>query len=325
MANDSRWLREARWGVFVHFLAEHNLGQPITPDQWNQLVDGFDVECLADQLQTAGAGYLIFTIGQNSGYFCAPNPVYDELVGYSESHCSRRDLMSDLYAALHQRGIHLIAYLPGGAPEQDAQAVARLQWQKGGPDRLIDFQRHWEAICRCWSERWGTKVRGWWIDGCWFADTMYRFNDEPNFKSFAAALKAGNPDALVAFNPGLRLPCLESMTPYEDMTCGEGLDVLYIGTYERNAEGWWGPYYDFRDGTVNGVQLHIYLSLKAYLKDVPWYNCPPRFPQELVNGYTRYLNERGGVISWETPIAATGELKAPFYRQLVELGNALRR
>lgn len=323
MAADSRWLRETKWGVFVHFLAEHYLDQPITPAKWNRLVDDFNVERLADQLKSAGAGYLIFTIGQNSGYFCAPNAVYDDLVGYSESHCSHRDLLADLYEALHQRGIHLIAYLPGGAPEQDAQAVARLEWQKGGPDRLVNFQRKWEAICRTWSERWGTKVRGWWMDGCWFADAMYRFDDEPNFKSFAAALKAGNSDSLVAFNPGIRLAAIESMTPYEDMTCGECLDVLYVGTYERTGDGGWGDYVDFRDGTVNGVQLHIYLSLKAYLKGVKFYDSPPRFPQELVIGYTRYLNERGGVISWETPITATGELKPLFFRQLTELGRAI--
>lgn len=324
MPADSRWFRQARWGVFAHFLAEHYLDQPITPARWNRLVDRFDVERLANQLQGAGAGYLIFTIGQNSGYFCAPNPVYDELIGHPESHCSRRDLMDDLHAALRRRGIALLAYLPAGAPDQDPQAVARLEWRKGGPDRLVNFQRKWEAVCRAWSERWGKKVRGWWIDGCWFADAMYRFDGAPNFKSFAAALKAGNPAALVAFNPGIRLPCIESMSPHENTTCGECLDVLRIGTYERSFDGGWGNYYDFRDGKVNGAQLHIYLSLKSYVKGVRFSEALPRFPQELVVGYTRYLNERGGVISWEAPLAASGAIKPPFLRQLVALGQAMR-
>ena len=51
----------------------------------------------------------------------------------------------------------------------------------GGDPRMVD--------------RWGQKVWGWWFDGCYFADAMYRHPDAPNFASFAAAAKAGNPDA----------------------------------------------------------------------------------------------------------------------------------
>ena len=51
--------------------------------------------------------------------------------------------------------------------------------------RLAEFQRKWEAVIREWSLRWGKSVSGWWIDGCYFADQMYRFDDEPNFASFA--------------------------------------------------------------------------------------------------------------------------------------------
>ena len=49
---------------------------------------------------------------------------------------------------------------------------------------------------------------------------MYRFDDEPNFASLAAALKAGNPHAIVAFNPGVKIPVI-CYTKYEDYTAGE--------------------------------------------------------------------------------------------------------
>ena len=45
-------------------------------DQWNDLVDHFDVEALADQLKSIGAGYHVLTIGQNSGYYLSSNAVY---------------------------------------------------------------------------------------------------------------------------------------------------------------------------------------------------------------------------------------------------------
>jgi len=50
-----------------------------------QGVDGFDVNGLADQLASVGAGYYVITLGQNSGYFCSPNAAYDGFVGISQA------------------------------------------------------------------------------------------------------------------------------------------------------------------------------------------------------------------------------------------------
>ena len=66
--NRAEWMQPARWGVMTHFLAEW-----INPEahrsvaDWNVMVDGFDVETLAQQLESSGAGYYLITIGQNSG------------------------------------------------------------------------------------------------------------------------------------------------------------------------------------------------------------------------------------------------------------------
>jgi len=52
------WMRQARWGVMTHFLAEwikpeaHNSAQA-----WNDMVNGFDVEGLADRNKSTGDGY----------------------------------------------------------------------------------------------------------------------------------------------------------------------------------------------------------------------------------------------------------------------------
>ena len=46
-----------------------------------ELVDGFDVERLAEQLESVGARYYLITIGQNSGYYLSPNATYDRFVG----------------------------------------------------------------------------------------------------------------------------------------------------------------------------------------------------------------------------------------------------
>jgi hypothetical protein len=142
------WMRKARWGVMTHYLADWRARVDKTEmsvETWNELVDHFDVEGLAEQLKSVGAGYHILTIGQNSGYYACPNPTYDRLTGIQPSKCSRRDLIGDMARTLQKRGISLIAYLPSGAPGQDAAARTALR-AEGAGRRNRDFQLKWEQV-----------------------------------------------------------------------------------------------------------------------------------------------------------------------------------
>ncbi len=201
-------MKEAKWGVMNHYLADWQArvhGLTMSVEEWNRLIDSFDVEGLASQLQSAGASYYQISIGQNSGYYLSPNATYDTLTGIQPSKCSRRDLVADLYGALHKRGIRLMVYLPSGAPGQDKAADAALEW-RNGPYPNGEFQDKWEQIIQEWSRRWGNKVAGWWFDGCYFPNTMYRSPEAPNFATFAAAARAGNPDRDSRLQSGRGLP-----------------------------------------------------------------------------------------------------------------------
>ena len=302
------WFRDARWGVFTHYLCANDL----SADDWNRQVDQFDVDALAAQLAATGMSYYFITIGQNSGHFCAPNAAYDDIVGIHPSKCSRRDLIADLYDALTPRGIKLLVYLPAGAPAADPIAVERLEWEWGfegrWPDswntartgkRLASFQTKWEAIVSEWSLRWGEKIHGWWIDGCYFADEMYRHpdGDAPNFASFTAALKAGNHASLVAYNPGVLVPVI-SHSECEDFTAGEISDAFPV------CPGRW----------VNGAQYHILSYLGEW-----WGGGAPRFTDGFVRGYTEYVNSKGGVVTWDVPIDKTGVIPQAYIEQLKQL------
>jgi hypothetical protein len=309
MRADTGWFQECGWGVFTHYLTEAE-----TPaEMWNEQVDRFDVKGLAEQLKRTGTRYYFITIGQNSGHFCAPNPTYDRFVGSQPSKCSRRDLIADLYDALQPHGIELLVYLPSGAPAADRTAMERLEWEWGYEGdwpawntertgkRLATFQRRWEEVMRDWSQRWGNKVRGWWIDGCYFADEMYRHEEAPNFASFAAALKAGNLETIVAFNPGVLVPVI-CHSADEDFTAGEISDAFPVCP---GAE-------------VDGARYHIL----SYLGE-SWGSGEPRFPDEFVVGYTRHVNEKGGVVTWDVPIGKGGLIPERFVEQLAALGRGL--
>lgn len=310
---DTTWFKDCRWGMFTHYLADSasNL-QPIalTPDDWNRRIDAFDTLGLAAQLAAAKVPYFVITLGQNSGFYLSPNTTYDTITGITPSKCSQRDLITDLAAALQAHGIRLLVYLPGMAPATDAVAKAKLE---GTDDaRHTTLQRNWEAVCREWSLRWGKAVSGWWIDGPYDAPA-YQHPDEPNYRSFAAALKAGNPDAIVAFNNGLRTP-LYSMTEYEDYTPGEierdmTVSPGHLPDFSRLA-----PYPEF----INGARLHVLTIMGEW-----WGKGPVRFPDELTIGYTKFINRRGGVVSWDVPLTIKGHIEPEFLPQLTALGRAI--
>ncbi|NOX55973.1 MAG: DUF1080 domain-containing protein, partial [Planctomycetes bacterium] len=324
-AERTDWLSRAGWGVMTHYLAAPPSsagGKEVTAEMWNRQVDAFDVELFANQVAATGARYVLFTIGQNSGHYCAPNATYDKFVGIRPSKCSRRDLIADLAKALKNRDIRLMVYLPSGAPAADRVARRKLGWRwgrKGGwqlpgepvGGRLADFQRRWEAVVREWSLRWGDAVAGWWIDGCYFADQMYRFDDPPNFASFAAALRAGNPDAIIAFNPGVRVPVI-AHTKYEDYTAGE-VNLPQLPQAVAACPGRWIE----RDGAK--IQFHILTFLgKSWCR-----GDRPQWPDDKIVALTRQLIRKGGAITFDVPIRPDGEIPEPFLWQLQAVGRAI--
>jgi F5/8 type C domain len=292
------WFQAARWGVMTHYLVDNN----VSAQEWNDRVRKFDVSGLAKQLKSVGAGYYMITIGQNSGHYCAPNTKYDRHTGIVPSKCSTRDLVSDLYNALNPLGIKLMVYLPAGAPAQDSVAVNKLAWTNGAV-RNQQFQVKWESIIREWSLRWGKKVSGWWFDGVYWPKEMYEHSQAPNFRSFAAAAKAGNPDSIIAFNSAIKYQYpLVNVSSYEDYTAGEMNEPLGV-----ECESRW----------VGKSQLHIL----SYL-GTNWGSGVNRYSNQQVVKITNSLNKCGGVVTWDVPIKANGQIVQSFVNQLMALKNA---
>lgn len=163
----TEFLRKGGYGFFYHF---HYREQWLNPEEerladdyyricrdWNKVVENFDVEETARLLHSWNAGFFYLTIGQNAGYYCAPNSVYDRITGRSgkDSLCSRRDLISDLADALKKYEIPLIVYTTSNSPARCPEISRKLHFCKRNPDP--EFIRLWSEIHREWAERWGKK------------------------------------------------------------------------------------------------------------------------------------------------------------------------
>lgn len=291
---DTDWFKAARYGVFMHFLPNDQKGLA--------LVDRFDVDALAAQLSEAGAGYLVITLGQNSGYFNAPNRTYDQIAGYAAGErCAMRDLPLALYEPLKAHGIRLMLYLPCQVPNRDAKAQAAFGLPAGPRDQPIDiaFARQWARVIQEWSDHYGDKVSGWWFDGGY---AHIQFNPEIA-RIYAAAVKHGNLHAIVTFNPGVKII---RYTNAEDYTAGE-LNEPFDSV---PASRW-----------LDGSQWHALTYLGA-----SWSSRDVRYPADRWVEWVRRVVANEGVVTldagpnWNTNAGPIGAISPVQMEQL----NAIR-
>ncbi len=291
------WFQEAGYGVFVHYLSGlqnnaeqlHSLGRETS---WDECVDEFDTDRFAATMHEVGAGYVIFTVMQRKRTLIAPNATFDRITGYKPGQaCARRDLIEDLYTSLSRYKIPLMLYYTGDGPCDDPQAAKAFGWSNPVTD---DFVQRWSSVAREYGERYGKKVVGWWVDGSY---PWLEYND-PRLAVFADALRAGNPDRIIAFNRGVD-PKVMSYTPHEDYTCGEQNRFFDI------------PAKRFLDGE----QWHIL----SFLGD-RWGAPGCHYSKQDLRDYVFEVHRRGGVVSIDVILFRDGSLD----RSQVELLKAVR-
>ena len=193
------WLSGKR-GLMVHYLPEF---------PGNEQVDSFDLAGFLDDFDRSASDYLIFTLGQNRGFYCAPNEVIDRYAG--PGRCSRRDLFGEIAAALAKRGKRMIAYLPCEIRGNTA-LHAGFGWNSADGTDQRCFQERWSEAIRYWSLRYGELISGWWFDGCY--DWYCFHHDLLDYPLYRQAVQAGNPGALLTFNDGCY--CIGHTRPFRD-------------------------------------------------------------------------------------------------------------
>jgi hypothetical protein len=249
------WFHKAKFGIFFDYLS----GGKWTLEEWNEWVDAVDVEKVAAQANELGVGYVIITLGQNQIYSCAPNPVIDK--HWKGQYTSRRDLPMDLYHALKKYNIPMMLYF-----------ATDNQYMMPIPDSSVKENRYdlWVDVARWYSGHYGTKCKGWWVDGLCDFRKDYCID-------IHKALKNGNNEALIA----------SGQLELSDFLHGHCMpDWSRQQKVVKPFFGRWDP--DF------GIQWHVFQYI-GHTWGAPGQN---KRPDELIQ-YAADVVKGGGVITFD--------------------------
>ena len=287
-----------RWGVFNHFISviQNNPSLPNSYGKctsWDELIDGFDVKKLARALNEIGAKYYVITVMQGTEFMLAPNATFDKIAGTKPGEaCSTRDLIMELADALDRYNIDLFLYFTGDGPYKNEKIGAKFGFIEPRSDGVtMEFVKRWASVLEEYSLRYGDKIKGWWVDGCY--RDHFKYTDEllePLYK----ACKSGNPDAIVALNGGVGNK-FEMNYPDEDFVCGEfnTLDCL--------------P----RERFINGkAQAHILAPLGTGDSGIgaTWGSFGLGYTKEYIADYIRRVHDAGGVVTLDIGVYRDGSL-----------------
>lgn len=316
----SDWM-VGKWGIMVHWIAPGpapEKGQRIT--DLNTAVNQFRLDSFLVQFKESGAEYLMFTIGQNTGYYASPNATLDSLAGVGN--CSKRNLVLGIAQGVHQFGKRFIAYLPGEIKAAGSLHKA-FAWN---PDDQQQFQERYTRFIGDYSLKLGKLLDGWWFDGCY--NLWPEFYVPRDWKLWCNAARAGNPDAVVAFNDGcFYVGSMLPGSPYQDYLSGECWKFqdgkIVVGHEEPTCSIL--PTSRFVKGTQ--CQFHVQLPIdcnKDWMHDTPGKMPPPSYTDDELFPAVLNVLKVGGTVTLNVGIYQEGYISDQTLEQLKRLNNFLK-
>jgi len=278
-ARRSAWMHAGKLGLTTHHF-------PTDRTHVDAFTNEFDVERVAEQCAEAGAKWFMLTLHHQAWLMQAPNAELDRITG-RDDFTAKRDLPLELHAALAKRGIRMMLYVnlridpEGGCQPEIKEALGPWPPEDRTMQQVAD-------VWRVFSERYGEKVSGWWVDGVWtkwFKQTP-REERERWFAILAEGLRAGNPDAAVAMNPGVK-DVFDRYSAQNDFLAGEANELLDPPT----------------DRWLDGAQWHVWPYLGPW-----WGSGGCRFETAELCDWARRVVAGGGAISFE--VGTRGVTKA---------------
>ena len=302
---------KSKWGVFSHYLnrIQNNPNFPNSyrlETDWNTCVHDFDVKLMARQLHELGAGYYFITLMQGSAHMLAPNSTFDKIAGTKPGEvCSTRDLPMELADELAKYGIDLYLYFTGDGPYQHEEIGKKFGFVESRFENLNDeFIEKWASVLEEYAVRYGDKVKGWWIDGCY---DYFQYTNE-RLIPYKKAIEKGNPDAIVTFNNG-ELGGFRAQWDNEDYICGEATVLLrqpLNGRFE------------------NGKQNHILAPIGNAPHPCDRWGAPfePLYDEDYLFDYFEAVLQKGAVVTIDIATFRDGHFDP---EQYVMLKKAYKR
>ncbi len=343
--SNQRWMEQSRFGLMFHYEAfvDHS------PESYNRTIESFDIKEFVQAVKSTQADYIIFVIGQHWGKYCAPNSAYEKLLGVENGvWTSKRDLIMEIAQGLASRDIKLILYMTARAPMRHYKVIQAMQdtlpsinGKPAGPrvdpmshPRKVkgflrsenqapnpQFLKNWGDVCGEWSKRYGKLVSGWWFDGykTEMRDSYEDLKKEThNVDTWIKAVRAGNPDAELAFNAGAH-PLLSLCTggklcPHQTFTSGENHSF-----YQKTKKGYGQALTPKNFPAPDGVVWHLLLPVSN-----GWGSGnTPKFDLETLTERIGEINEEGGLVTLDTPISPKGKIPGEVLNTLSQLGKKL--
>ncbi len=322
------WLAGGSYGVMVHYLLSPEGKTPAEKTkELNRIIDGFDLDFFINQVKDCRADWLIFTIGQNTGYYNSPNPFLDKIL---PGRTPRRDLVLEIGRRLADLNKKFIVYLPAEMWSQSAEVHKAFAWN---PADQTEFLKRYREFVREYSLKFGTLAHGWWFDGCY--DDIHK--GKWDWPKWLAAAKAGNPDSIVAFNDGAFCVGREKpVTPLQEYHAGEvhlleegkiRFDFLDVKTAVEVDEKLRTPgkeprFYMPSGQFVDGVQWQALVPLDStFNPGVPEKFCR-YIPEEMIK-FTRACKAVKGAVTFNAPIELDGHIPDATFVKLKKLGEAI--
>jgi hypothetical protein len=310
VTNRAAWLRKRPFGVMVHYLPVIlDREGTLSPADWEDAVDAFDVPRFCAEIARTGAQWLIFPFGQNTGKYCAPNPVLDRFIG---GYTCRRNLAKEIALELRRRDISFVGYLPTEVWSREREFQDALGWHDDPADKTL-FHRRYEQVVRYWTEDLGTLMSGMWLDGCYqasekcFLPPVENQWDNSRFTaSWFEAVRAGNPDLAIAMNLGAN--CFDCIFPQQDFLAGEVDEPLpppEEAPVAKHALLWLDCFWMFKQ--------------KPEKPDAKMTMPPPRFSRESLSAWLTLCHQRDCGVTFNLGIYRDGTLADQSVELLKEL------
>lgn len=221
-------LLKGSFGIFNHYLYGNK--------DWVKTTNELDIPALAKRISETGASRYCITLMQGNRYLLSPNATFDRIAGTRPGEaCCLRDIPYELGKELEKYGIDLYLYYTGDGPLRDEEigrkfglVASEFPESDTAKWRVTPaFVQKWTAVLKEYAVRYGSLIKGWWIDGCYRGDSGLGYDDEL-LAPFHEACKAGNPDTMVALNNGCSEKDPVKNYVRDDYTCGEMNDFTIV-------------------------------------------------------------------------------------------------